>query len=245
MAAQQNKPKQPKNQGFRAPPFLSYDPSIEAERRSQQRGLKDVLHDTSRARGYAKTDYAQKLGDINLAQSRGTEEIGQKFARGNEDITTRLTRGTEDFSNQLTGLIRDFQVKGSQQTQAANAAGVLDPSTQAASAARRAENLAIARKPIDTGQQRLNQDTSLAQTRLGQDVNLATGRLGQDTTRETGLAGTDLNRAVTDLAIKKRRATREQKIGNVDLLQQEIFDARQRKPGAFTQQGVPKKKKKG
>jgi hypothetical protein len=230
------KPKKPKFGGLKQPPVMSYDPSIEAERRSQQRGLKDVLRDTRRARNYAQQDYGQQLADLNLAQSRGVQDIGSNIS----DINLRQQRGTEDFSNQLTNLIHGFQVKGREQTQVANQAGVLDSSTARAAAARRAENLAIARQPIDIGQGRLNENTLRALA----EQELSRGRLSEDTARGLRLAGIDVGRTLADLKIKKRRAIREQRIGNIDLLQEEIFGARQLKPGAFTQTGAPKKKKK-
>ena len=225
--------------GMHQPPAFSYDPSIEAQRRSQQRGLKDVLKDTHRATRYAGEDLSLKLGDINLAQNRGTQDIAQRLSRGTQDITQTQQRGMEDFGSQLTNLIRGFQIKGNEQMQAQNAAGVLDSSTAQASAARRAENLAIARAPIDTGVQRLTQDTATNLGRLQQDTGTAGQRLGEDTSRNTGLAQQDYGRTTLDLATKKRRAIREQRIGNIDLIQQEIFAARQQKPGAFTTIGPP------
>jgi hypothetical protein len=230
------KPKQPKNQGLHLPPFLASDPSIEAERRANQRGLKDILKDTHRAQRYATEDYATKTGDIGRAFSRGTQDIGAEVA----GINLRQARGTEDFTNNLTNLIRGFQVKGREQTQAANAAGVLDSSTAQAAAGRRAENLAIARQPLDLGLARLNEDTQLGLGRAG----LAGSRLGEDTSREYGLAAQDIGRTRLDLATKKRRAIREQRISNIDLINQEIFSARQLKPGAFTTTGLPKNKRK-
>lgn len=241
--AKQQTPKQPKNQGFRLPPFLSYDPSIDAERRAQQRGLKDILKDTSRAQRYAREDLTQKQADIGRSQARGLEDIGRTYSQGAEDISTRQARGMEDFNTQLTNLIRGFQQKGQQQTQTANAAGVLDPSTQAASAARRAENLAVARQPIDTGIARLGEDTARSFSRLTGSTQLATSRLGEDTTRDYGLAKQDYQRTGLDLTTKLRRAKREQQIGNLDLIQQAIFNARQNKPGAFDQYGNRKKGK--
>lgn len=235
MAKAPQKPKQPKNGGFKLPPFMTFDPSIDAQRRAQQRGLKDILKDTKRAKNYAGQDEGQKVADINQTQARGTQDIATRGA----EIGLRQQRGTEDFSTQLGNLIRDFQVRGSQQTQSANAAGSLDPSTQAAAAGRRQENFNVARHPIDVGQQRLDQDSSLAMQGLG----VAQQRLGEDTSRSLGLAGQDYGRTLTDILTKRHRAVREERIGNLDLIQQAIFNARQNKPGAFTQYGSPKQPK--
>lgn len=223
--------------------MFSYDPSIEAERRAQQRGLKDILKDTHRARVYAGQDLSQKQADIGRTQSRGLQDINTEYTQGVQDITRRQTRGSEDFTTQLDNLVRGFQQKGQQQTQVANAAGVNDASTAAAAAARRAENLAVARQPIDTGRQRLAEDTATAFGRLTGQTGLATSRLGEDVTRDYSLAKQDHSRTIRDLLTKLRRAKREQQIGNLDLIQQEIYNARQNKPGAFTTTGAPKKKK--
>lgn len=232
------KPKAPKLAsagGYTQPPVMAYDPSIEAERRSQQRGLQDILKDTSRARHFAEADYNTKLGDINLSNFRGLQDIGSKEG----DIRLREQRGTEDFHNQLTDLIHSFQVRGREQTQTAAAAGVLDNSTAAAAAARRQENFELARRPIDTGQRRLTEDTQRA---LG-EVGVARTRLGEDTGREQRLSRQDLDRTILDLVTKRRRAKREQRISNIDLIEQEVFSARQNKPGAFSNTGAPKNKK--
>lgn len=234
------KPKAQPGGGFKMPPFMTFPPSINAQRRAQQRGLKDILQDTGRAETMAREDAAQKGADIATSSSRGYQDIGQRYSRGVEDITQRQQRGEEDFTAQLGGLIRSFQVRGREQRQAANQAGVLGGSTEQAAAARRGENLAVARRPIDVGRQRLQEDTTQGLSRLGEDVSIASGRLGEDTARDTRLSGVDLNRTVSDLLTKRNRAIREQRLGDIDLIQEAIFQARQMKPGAFTQYGGPK-----
>jgi hypothetical protein len=217
------------------PPFLSYPPEIGAEIRGLGRGLKDILSDTGRARRINREDYGQRLADIATDRTRNLQNIGFK----REDILTRQARGEEDFSTQLTGLIRNFQTKGSEQLQAQNAAGVLGGSASAAAAARREENLKIARRPIDVGRQRLAEDTARGLGRLSS----VESQLDEDIARETGLAGLDFGRTKEELGTKRRRARREQLIGKQDLIESAIFQARERRPGVFTQTG--KKKKKG
>lgn len=241
--AKKKKNQQKKQQQYTMPPYLTFDPSIDAEKRAQERGLSDILADTDQAESYAGEDLAQRQSDLNLGRERGMADIGRRQARGTEDINLRQKRGTEDFSTSLNNLIRGFQVKAREQTQVANQAGSLDNATSRAAAARRAEGLAQARHPIDVGIQRLGEDTTRSLGRLTEDSDLARQRLGEDTDRDLSLAGTDQGRTLTELATKRRRAIREQRIGAVDLTQQAIFQARQAKPGYFTQFGTPKNKK--
>lgn len=221
---------------FTLPPWLSYDPSIGAEMRSQSRGLQDILHDTDLAQRYAQEDASVSSGDLDADYQQGLRDIGYRQS----DILKRQSRGLEDFGNQLTGLIRNFQVKGREQRQAANAAGVLPGSTSRAAAARRQEGLAIGRKPIDIGRQRLIEDSAEDMSRL---VN-SQADLNANYNRNRALGGTDLSRTLDEISTKRHRAQREQLIGRQDLQQQAIFDARERKPGVFSIYGTTKNKNK-
>jgi hypothetical protein len=228
------------------PPYFSYDPQYYAEIESLGRGLKDILKDTNRARrfnrqdfGTARKDFQFQVGDIETAKARGLRDLGAQ----RQNIELDAKRGREDFQERLTGLIRNFQIQGREQRENANAAGVHAGSTGQAAAFRRNENLAFARRPIDIGMQRLEEDRTRALGRLG----IQQGDLLQDASRDytlarrdLGLARRDFTRTKLDLRTKRRRAIREQRIGKLDLIQSAIFDARQRKPGAFDRYGNKK-----
>ena len=80
--------------------------------------------------------------------------------------------------------------------------------------AKRNENKAIARQPIDTGFARFNQDSSQAETRLNEDKGLALGDLDRGFLR-----GTD------DAAIGLARAGRENTQFGLDANAQRFYQA--------------------
>lgn len=232
------RPRKPQSKGGgspKFPPFLTFDPSIAAESRAQGRGLKDIIADTGRARGYETEDRNIKAADLGTDYTRGLRDIGYR----QQDILTRQSRGLENFDNQLTGLIRNFQVKGREQQQAQNAAGVLGGSAPAAAAARRREGFNIGRKPIDLGRQRLVEDSARDMSRLV----ASQGDLTADYQRGSSLSDIDFGRTMADLDIKERRAVRERGVGKLDLINQAIYGARQAKPGYFDMYGQPKRRK--
>src|SRR6187397_14003 len=133
--------------GYTQPPALTYDPGIEAERRAAERGLEDLETDVRAKRHFAKTDLAQALrdirtstsrsrGDINRSASRGTQKIGEEES----DVQLKATRANQDFDSQLANIGRQFADLGRRQRESANAAGVLDSGTEAASQAARGRN---------------------------------------------------------------------------------------------------------
>jgi hypothetical protein len=237
--------------GDTSPPFMSFDPALEAEQRALERGLENLLEDTARERHYATQDARQTRRDLRQDKRRGVKDIRRERRRGVEDIGVRradvqrdATRGREDFGSRLSNLIVNFQQKGSQQYQAANAQGSLDASTMQASDAARAGGFARARAPIDTGLARLNENeqTALGQLatsegRLLQDTGQAQHRLRQDVRHDVRLTDQQLKRQLRDIHTRRQRAREEEAIGQVDLTQQEIYQARQNNPGAFDTEG--------
>jgi serine phosphatase RsbU (regulator of sigma subunit) len=236
---------------YRTPPFLSFDPAIEAERRAAIRGLRDTGQDTRIAARRAKRDLQTELKDLRVTRKRGFQDLKRDKSRSLRDIgfekaDVRLgrERGMEDFSMRLNALTRQFTQLGRSQTQAANAQGVLGGGTAAASAAAREQNLAFARQPLDIGAARLDEDARIALERLGiqaedvrQDTTRGRKRLKQDVRHDSRLARRDYGRTLTDLYNQLERAIREQRIGDVDLIKEEIFNARQNNPGAFSKYG--------
>lgn len=234
-----------------APPFMSFDPALEAEQRALERGLENLLQDTHREKKYAKQDAQTSLHDLKVQKRRGLQDLRQQKSRGVRDIATRTTdvntsadRQRADFGSRLTNLIHNSAVQGDQQFQAANAAGVLDASTTEASAAARAGTLARARAPIDTGLQRVGEDQTTALGKLAtaqgdllHDSQQGKNQLRQDTRHDVRLQNQQLARTLRDIHTRRQRAREEAAIGQVDLTQQEIYQARQNNPGAFSRSG--------
>jgi hypothetical protein len=199
---------------WQAPPIPAgrYDPALDAPARAAQRGYGDVAFDVSRQGSRDVVDYGLGREDSLRQQGRGYADLDRSYACGNEDLTTnyqrtdfglgqQLTRGTEDlttsrnrlgedYSREIGMLQRAYQRLEGRQNQAFNASG-LRGGAQLTAAARRAENMAIDRQPLDTSYQRGTQDISTQQGRLEQDVgtqrawnlqdyNTGGLRLGQD-----------------------------------------------------------------
>jgi hypothetical protein len=247
------------------PKFLTFDPSIEAERRAAARGLLDTRQDTRRQLHQGRQDYRTSRRDTLVQKRRGIKDIRTSRRQGMQDFATQLTRGLqdisfkrqdtirstqrgeEDFAVQLHNLVRNFNTLGGQQAQAANASGLYGDGTAQASAAQRAKNLTVARQPIDVGMQRLQQDQTTALSRLGtetgrleEDVgrgahrllsssHLQASRLRGDTRHDLKLNRQDFHRNRQQLRTSLERAIREQRIGNIDLLQQELWNRKQNK----------------
>lgn len=240
--------------GLTQPPFLTYDPGLEAQRRAAQRGLHDTEQDVGTERHYNKTDLVQALKDIRTTTGRKRQDImrtnarsAQKLSNDEQDVQTKGQRASQDFGTQLENIGRQFAQLGHRQSEGANAAGVLDSGTMSAAAVARGRNQQLAEAPIHVGQERLNEDLLTALQRigtargeLGQDTETAVGRLGEDRNRERLLTHRQAGRKDISLTRKEQRAKREAAISNADILAQEIYQARESHPGAFTKAGKKK-----
>lgn len=251
------------------PPTGTFDPALEAQRRAAQRGMHDTLADINTKRHFGERDLASSLRDITTTVKRNRQKLGRDFGRqtqkldtefqrgnekiGNSEADTRLkaARTQEDLQTKRKEVVRQFGELGQRQGEAANANGVNDTGTAAASAAARARNQQIAEAPIGTAEGRLSQDLATALGRLGtargqlsedrgtdlsqlgQDYGTATSQLRQDRDREREGAHRDFNRENFELGRKAQRTKREGAISNVDLLEEEIWQAQHEHPGAF------------
>lgn len=258
--ARARKPKKGPEQvgGYYAPPEMSFDPAIEAERRAGRRGLHDIQQDIRIEGRRDKQDLSQALRDIRTKRKRGFQDLSTDYARGQQklgfqqhDANLRAQRAREDFGTQLANLTRQFSVLGRRQAQAANAAGTLEGGTLAAAAQARQGNFEIGKQQIDVARARTEQDLASALARIGiarhqlrQDTGRERTRLTADTHRDQRLSVQDFRRGKKDRYLKGQRAVREQKISDLDLLKQEIYQARQNRPGAFTKYGKKKGNKK-
>jgi hypothetical protein len=182
------------------PPTGSYDPALDAQQRASQRGLGDVRMDTATAN-------TRSLNDWTFA----SEGIARDEQRGNQDL---------DW--QVNLLNRSYQQLARRQGEGARAAGVLSGGIALQAAAKRAENLAVDRTPLDVNRARLTEDAGLARTQLK----------------------TDYDRGVEDRTTGLGRAEREGTMFGLDVDEQKAFQATQYgwDPGkAPGNQGVGKK----
>jgi hypothetical protein len=254
---------------YETPPFMSYDPSIDAEIRANQRGIQDQMQDFATQKKIDRQDYRQSLHDIHQTSHRSRQDIRTEANRGERgfgekrtDIRQTRQRGNEDFQTRMTGLFREYGIKASNQAQVANTRGVGEGGALAAAAAKRATNQGIEQTALTTAKQRQDEDIATALQRLGKDegefardISRSKTRLGQDTQHDVKLTGRDFRRTRRSERRGLNRAKREYAASYLDLVQSSIYQARQMNPGAFSKYGErtggngggngKKKKKKG
>lgn len=236
--------KQQENRGGNLPPYLSYDPAILAELRASQRGLDDLLLDLKRERNITRKDSRIERGDIRTEAGRQKQDFATQLRRGIQDIGYQrkdtkqtLERGEEDFATQVANLARNYQRLGVQQGQALNAAGATASSGAARLAAqRRSENMTLERQPLETGLERLQEDTGTQLGRLGtaaqqlrRDTQIGRRRLRKDVSHDLDLNALERQRALRDVRLRRQRGIREAEFAERDLTSSAIFDARQRR----------------
>jgi hypothetical protein len=230
---------------------MSYDPAIDAQRRAAHRGLEDLEADTATKTHFAEKDLALALRGIRTDATRSRQDTNRGFNRGiqrlgneEEDTRTKAGRTQQDFTTQLADIGRRFAELGQRQSEGANAAGVNDAGTAAASAAARGRNQALAEAPIHVAQGRLQEDlmTTLdrifeARGQLGEDRSRTLGRLNQDRDIQRREVRRETGRNLFGLEREEERGRREAAITDTDLLEQAIFQARANHPGAFSKTG--------
>lgn len=233
--------------GLVGPPPFTFDPALEAQRRAAQRGLEDTEADIKKERKWGAKDYRQARRDITTQTKRSRANLTKQRDRDEEnlgnresDLQTDAQRSREDFQTRLNKIGRDFGDLAHRQAEAANASGVLDAGTSAAAAAARARNQAEAEQPIFTAQKRMEEDLVTAlgrlatdRTQLGEDFDTDMSRLIQDRNRSRRLTTQEFKRGMFDLKTKLQRARREGAITDIDLLEQQIWQAKESHPGAF------------
>lgn len=241
----------PTGQDFQLPPFMSYDPSIAAEIRANERGIQDINQDYRTQKRIDRQDYRQTRKDIRQSFNRGRTDLkfGAKQTRRDfrekaADIHQTAQRGREDFRLQLADTFRKYGIQASNQAQMTNARGVGEGGSLAASAAIRAENqgrdvgkLELARsrqmEDIATALQRLSGDKREFRTELGRNRK----RLRQDTERDKLLSRRDFRRTKRQSRRENNRANREAFFAQLDLIQSAIYNARQTNPDSFNKYG--------
>lgn len=229
------------------PPQFTFDPALEAQRRAAERGLEDTEADVRKKQRYEGVDWRQNRRDITTKTKRGRADLNRDLSRGNEDLSTKETdvqrdaqRSREDFQTRLNNVSREFGELAERQAEAANAAGVNDSGTSAAAAAARARRQLQEEEPIHTAKSRMEEDLvgvlskiGTERGRLGEDYGTGMDRLVQERDRSRLLEGRRHGRTMFDLKTERERARREGAITDADLLEQQIWQARENHPGAF------------
>jgi hypothetical protein len=165
------------------PPTGSYDPALDAQLRASERGLGDVRMDTATANTRALNDWTS----------------------AKQGLDQDLHRGRQDLDWQVKLLDRSYQQLARRQGEGARAAGVLSGGIALQAAAKRAENLAIDRAPIEVNRSRLKEDWGTATSQLK----------------------TDYDRGVEDRTTGLGRAEREGEFFGLDVDEQKAFQATQ------------------
>lgn len=236
---------------FDLPPFMSYDPSIAAEIRANQRGIQDINQDFRTQRKIDRQDYRQTKKDIQRTFKRGKQDLkfGAKqarrgFAEGRQDIRQTAQRGREDFRLQLADTFRKYGIQASNQAQASNQRGVGEGGSLAAGAAIREANMGRDVGKLELARQRQQEDIATALQRLGKDqrefkteYGRSRTRLREDTRRDTKLSKRDFRRTRRQARRENNRANREAYFSQLDLTTQAIYNARQTNPGSFNKYG--------
>lgn len=235
--------------GYIAPPPYTYDPAIEAQRREAQRGLEDTEDRVQSSRHFVRSDLHTALTKQRTEARRSRFDIGdkrrqgeQKLSYGEEDTKRSAGRQMEDFKSRLADIARLFSEQGHRQAEGANAAGVLDAGTMAASAVARGRKQTLAEAPIHTAEGRVAEDLKTALTRsgtargeIGEESDRSLARLGQNVRSERKQAKRETGRKLFELHRELQIARREGRTKDIDLLAQEIWEARENHPGAFAQ----------
>ena len=209
------------------PPTGSYDPALNAAQGASQRGLGDFRQDTATANLRAGVDYGLDTDDITRSRDRGFFDIDRDYGRGTSDLDLSRSRGIEDYGTQIKGLERSYQQLQRRQGEGARAAGVLSGGIALQAAAKRAENMAIDRQPMDTNQNRFLTDNTTDRTRLTEDYGTNRGRIGEDATLAQGRLDIGYQRGGIDRGTALGRAEREGVEFGLDIGEQKAFQSSQ------------------
>lgn len=163
------------------PPGGTYDPALDAQERAATRGLGDLRQDTETGGERSLSDYLLARGELERQRAEGAQDYGRTIA------------GIDRSYGQLARR----QAEG--QRASGNRGGAL-----AAALARRQENQAIDRAPVDINYQRMNQ--------------------GVD--RRLGAMGVDYQRGTTDRTNTLARAERENAFFGQDVSAQRWYQAK-------------------
>jgi hypothetical protein len=158
------KVKAPADKPNTRPAYGTYDPILDQQERSANRGLGYLTQDTQKTLERATTDYGLGQGQIN-------ENADRSLA----DLLKSRERGTQDYGQQTADLGQNYGRLANTQKQQANAAGVLGGAIEQARQ-KRATNQAHDQSGIDQNYNRFLEDSRTSEGRVGAD---RTSQLGQ------------------------------------------------------------------
>jgi hypothetical protein len=142
---------------------------LDSQEAAARRGLSDLQNQIGTQQARDVTDYALSQGQVQ-----------QQAGWNQQDLSQQRARGGEDYQRNVQMLTRRYGQLGQQQLQGANNAGVIRGGALLQSAAKRAENMALDRQPLDTNYQRFLADNSTQQARSQAGVTDRLGRLALD-----------------------------------------------------------------
>jgi hypothetical protein len=215
----------PKKKGFTPfkapvnPPPGTYDPAIDAQVRAAQRGYGDLGQDYTVGKTRAQDDYLTATQNDQTDYQNALGDLTQTHDRSLSDLLLGRTRGTEDYNASVANLDRSYLRLGDQQTQAANAAGVIGGGALAQALQKRTANEAIDRAPIDTNYNRFLGDSQTQEGRINQDFTTGSSRLQDELNRQLGALSLNLDRTYGDQGdqtVALARAGRENTAFGID-----------------------------
>lgn len=217
------------------PPAGSYDPSLDSQLAAARRGLADLQGQIGTQGARDTTDYASQVSRLQQQQGFNSEDLQRQLGRGQADLGLARTRGTEDYDRNVQMLTRQYEQLGRRQLQGANQAGVLRGGALLQAAAKRGQNQAIDRQPMDTNYQRFLADNTLSGQRLQEDYNTQSARNATNSDYQMGQLALDLSppdennplggRRYQDRTTQLTQAQREQAFFGQDVQNQKIFQA--------------------
>lgn len=185
------------------PPAGSYDPALDSQKQAAGRGLLDMRQDLETQGTRALSDYGT-----------GTEALGRNYQDSLNQTGAARTRENEDYSRNVGLLTRRYGQLGDQQTEQANAAGVINGGALLQSAAKRSENQGIEQTGLDTAHRRTLEDLTAREASVTADEGAQAGQLALT-----------LNRGGEDRTTQLQRALRENSAFGLDLNAQRAYQA--------------------
>ena len=218
------------------PPAGSYDPALDAQLAAARRGLSDLQGQIGTQQARDVTDYAAQLEALGRQTDYNEADLAKQWTRGHADLAQARARGTEDYNRNVQMLTRRYDQLGRNQLQATNAAGVIRGGALLQSAAKRSENQALDRQPLDTNYNRFLADNQQQDSRLGEDYATQSQRNEASRTQQLGRLALDYappdpannplgGRRWQDRTTQLTQAMREQAFFGQDVANAKIFQA--------------------
>lgn len=210
------------------PPPGTYDPTIDATGRNNQRSYDDTLQNFAIGSQRAKDDLGIALGNIGTSQQNSLSDLSTGHDRSLADLLSGRDRNAADHQTALADLARNYSMLADKQGQAARQANVESGGILAQALAKRQANQAHDQAPIDTAFNRSLADSTTAEQRIGQDYATNTGRVNQGATNQSDAVKLAFDRAYGangDQALNVSRAGRNLVAGNLDLSNQRWYQA--------------------